>query len=141
TTNEMVATGTRDYSIGGSGYNAGFPVDYAGVLGLPNPFGARNWPAINNVGPGNYSAGLESSPMLAVSNYITFQDNVTKVVKKHELQFGFQYRLYDLPRGNPSTAGAFDAGTQAKSLYDGSSTPSSTLATPLTGAGIANLYL
>ena len=141
TTNEMVATGTRDYSIGGSGYNAGYPVDYAGVLGLPNPFGARNWPAINNVGPGNYAAGLESAPMLAVSNYITFQDNVTKVVRKHELQFGFQYRLYDLPRGNPSTSGAFDAGTQATSLYDRSSTASSPLALPLTGAGIANLYL
>jgi hypothetical protein len=42
TTNELVATGTRDYSIGGSGYNGGFPVDYAAELGLPNPFGARN---------------------------------------------------------------------------------------------------
>ena len=140
-TNEMVATGTRDYSIGGSGYNAGFPVDYASVLGLPNPFGGRNWPAINNIGPGNYSAALESSPMLAVSNYITFQDNVTKVVSKHELAFGFQYRMYDLPRANPSTSGAFDASTQATSLYDAASTPSNPLATPLTGSGLANLYL
>ena len=141
TTNEMVATATRDYAIGGSGYNAGFPVDFAGVLGLPNPFGARNWPAINNVGPGNYGAGLESAPMLAVSNYLTFQDNVTKVMGKHELQFGYQYRLYDLPRANPSTAGAFDAGTLATSQYDPASTPVSPLALPLTGAGIANLYL
>ena len=140
-TNEMVATGTRDYSIGGSGYNQGYPVDYAGVLGLPNPFGARNWPAINNIGPGNYSAGLESAPMLAISNYITFQDNVTKVVRRHELAFGFQYRLYDLPRGNPSTAGAFDAGTLATSLYDSTSTPSNPIAAPLTGSGLANFYL
>ena len=140
-TNEMVATGTRDYSIGGSGYNSGFPVDYAAELKLPNPFGGRNWPAINNIGPGNYSAGLESAPMLAVSNYITFQDNVTKVVGKHELAFGFQYRLYDLPRANPSTAGAFDTATAATSLYDPTSTPSNPIAAPQTGANIANFYL
>src|SRR5437016_2505493 len=139
--NQMVATGTRDYSIGGSGYNAGFPVDYAAVLGLPNPFGARNWPAISINSPGNYTAGLESSPMLAVSNYITFQDNVTKVVGKHELAFGFQYRLYDLPRANPSTSGAFDTATTATSLYDPASTPTNPLAAPQTGANIANFYL
>src|SRR5437763_15564926 len=110
-TNEMVATGTRDYSIGGSGYNAGFPVDFAAALKLPNPFGARNWPAINNIGPGNYSAGLESSPMLAVSNYITFPDNVTKVVGKHELVFGLQYRRYDMPRAHRSTTAAFGTAT------------------------------
>jgi hypothetical protein len=46
-TNEMVVTGTRDYKIGGSGYNAGFRVDFAAAMGLPNPFGGRNWPAIN----------------------------------------------------------------------------------------------
>jgi hypothetical protein len=98
TTNEMVATGTRDYSIGGSGYNAGFPVDYAGELGLPNPFGARNMPGLVIGSPGAYTAALESTPMYAISNYITFQDNVTKVVRKHELSFGYQYRLFDLPR-------------------------------------------
>jgi hypothetical protein len=140
-TNEIVATGTRDYSIGGSGYNAGFPVDYAGVLGLPNPFGARNWPAITNVGPGNYAAPLQSSPALSISNYITFQDNATKVVGKHELNFGYQYRLYDLPRANPSTAGPFDASTQATSLYDTASTAANPIARPFTGFGIANLYL
>jgi hypothetical protein len=140
-TNEMVATGTRDYKIGGSGYNAGYPVDYAAVLGLPNPFGARNWPAINNIGPGDYSAGLESTPFFQVVNYITFQNNATKVVRRHELSFGYQYRLYDLPRGNPPTAGAFDASTQATSLYDPTSTPSNPIARPFTGFGIANLYL
>src|SRR6185295_12622337 len=78
TTNEMVATGTRDYSIGGSGYNAGFPVDYAGTMGLPNPFGAKNFPSLNltntQLGSFNYTAPLTSTPMYAISNYITFQD-------------------------------------------------------------------
>ncbi|MGH9720559.1 MAG: carboxypeptidase regulatory-like domain-containing protein, partial [Bryobacteraceae bacterium] len=141
TTNEMVATGTRDYKIGGSGYNAGFPVDFAKELGLPNPFGARNWPAISSVGPGDYGAGLESTPFFQVVNYLTFQNNTTKVVRKHELNFGYQYRLDDLPRANFSTAGAFDAGTQATSAYDTASTPSNPLARPFTGFGIANLYL
>jgi hypothetical protein len=137
----MVATGTRDYSIGGSGYNAGWPVDYAAELGLPNPFGGRNWPAINNIGPGNYSANLESSPMLAVSNYLTYQDNATKVVGKHEFQFGFQYRLYDLPRGNPSTSGPFSPDTLGTAQYDSASTPVNPIARPFTGANIANFYL
>ncbi len=141
TTNEMVATGTRDYKIGGSGYNAGYPVDYAAVMGLPNPFGARNWPAITNVGPGNYGAGLQSSPFFQVVNYLTFQDNVTKVMGKHELHFGYQYRLDDLPKANPSTAGSFDAATQATSLYDTASTPANPISRPFTGFGIANLYL
>jgi hypothetical protein len=57
------------------------------------------------------------------------------------LAFGFQYRMYDLPRGNASTSGFFDAGTLATSLYDSTSTPSNPLAAPLNGAGIANFYL
>jgi hypothetical protein len=140
-TNEINVTGTRDYKIGGSGYNAGYPVDFANELGLPNPFGGRNWPAINNVGPGNYNFGLESTPFFQISNYLTLQDNATMVVKKHELSFGYQYRLYDLPIGTPPLAGAFDASTQATSLYDSSSTPQNPIASPLTGHGLANFYL
>jgi len=143
-TNEVVATGTRDYKIGGSGYNAGYPVNFAAELGLPNPFGARNWPAITSVGPGvtgEYGFGLESSPFFQIVNYVTFQDNATKVVRKHELNFGYHYRLYDMPRATPSTAGPFDAATQATSLYDPASTPVNPIARPFTGFGIANLYL
>jgi hypothetical protein len=140
-TNEINVTGTRDYKIGGSGYNAGYPVDFAAELGLPNPFGGRNWPAINNVGPGDYGFGLQSTPFFQISNYLTFQNNATMVVRKHELSFGYQYRLYDLPIGTPPLAGAFDASTQATSLYDRSSTPQNPIAAPQTGAGIANFYL
>jgi outer membrane receptor protein involved in Fe transport len=94
-----------------------------------------------NVGPGNYSAGLESTPFLQIVNYLTFQDNATKVKGKHELQFGYQYRLYDLPKANPPLAGPFDPSTQATSLYDPASTPSNPIARPFTGFGSANLYL
>jgi hypothetical protein len=144
TTNEMVVTGTRDYKIGGSGYNAGYPVDFAAELGLPNPFGARNWPAIQNFNfgvTGEYSAALNFAPFFQVVNYLTFQDNVTKIVKKHELSFGYQYRLYDMPRANPSTSGPFTADTQATSLYDSASTPQNPIAQPFTGHNLANLYL
>ena len=140
-TNEMNATATRDYKIGGSGYNEGYPVDFAKELGLPNPFGARSWPAITNVGPGNFNFNLESSPFFQISNYLTFQDNATMVVSKHELSFGYQYRLYDLPIGTPPLAGAFDVGTQATSLYDTTSTPQNPIAAPFTGANVANFYL
>src|SRR6185436_10913454 len=82
-----------------------------------------------------------STPFLQIVNYLTFQDNVTKVVGKHELAFGFQYRLYDMPKANPSTAGSFDTATSATSLCDPSSTPINPLSTPQTGANIANFYL
>ena len=140
-TNEMNATATRDYKIGGSGYNAGYPVDFAGALGLPNPFGGRTWPPISGVGPGNYNFGEAITPFFQISNYLTFQDNATKIVKKHELSFGYQYRLYDLPIGIPSMAGPFTADTQATSLYDPASTPTNPIATTFTGSGIANFYL
>ena len=145
-TNEMQTTGTRDIVVNGSGYNAGYPVDYAGVLGLPNPFvgptgspAGHTWPNISVSGLGSYTFPISENPNLLVTDSITFQDNVTKVVSKHELAFGFQYRFYDLPRGTYSSS-SFDSSTLATSLYDPAS-GAANQALPLTGADIANLYL
>ena len=64
---------------------------------------------------------------------MTFQDNATKVVGKHELAFGFQYRLYDCRARTPPTAGNLRHGDLATALYDPSSTPVNPIAAPLTG--------
>ena len=46
-TNELLINGSRDYHRRGSG---DFETNYAAALGLPNPFGAPNWPAITGTG-------------------------------------------------------------------------------------------
>ena len=52
----------------------------------------------------------------------TLQDNATKIRGKHEFQFGFQFKLEDVPKNVSPLAGGYDYGTLATSLYDPSST-------------------
>lgn len=143
-TNELLITGTRDFQRRGSG---DFQTNYAQtVLGLPNPFGAANWPTLTNTdlplgqsGSSGYSFGGEY--FYLVTNVFSAQDNATKIKGKHEMQFGFQYRSEFVPKSVLPTAGNFDFGTQATALYDPSSTAASPQALPLTGLGVANMYL
>ena len=55
---------------------------------------------------GNYNFGTDGLFTL-VTNFVTIQDNATKVLGKHELQFGFHSRLdrlEQLPGGLPERA-------------------------------------
>jgi hypothetical protein len=139
-TNEVLVSGLRDWHYRGAGDNQ---TNYAALLGLPNPFDARNWPTFDgmSLGSGNpYTLGGEQ-PFFLVSNFLTLQDNATKVKGKHEFQFGFQYRFEDIPKSIVSAAGSFNSASLATSLYDRSSTPQNPIAQPFTGHGITNLYL
>jgi hypothetical protein len=139
-TNEVLISGLRDWHNRGAGDNK---TNYAGMLGLPNPFSAVNWPTISGMGLGSaneYVLGGEQ-PFFLVSNFLTLQDNATKILGKHEFNFGMQYRFEDIPKSIVSAAGGFDVGTGATSLYDTTSTPQNPISTPFTGHGIANLYL
>jgi hypothetical protein len=137
-TNELLVNGSRDYHRRGSG---DFETNYASALGLPNPFQAANWPSITGTDlPGGYpfgSAGL----FWLVSNFGIIQDNATKIVGKHEFQFGFHARYEVIDKSSNSLAGGFDAGTLATAAYDTTSTASNALARPLTGFGLANFEL
>jgi hypothetical protein len=78
----------RDWHNRGAGDNK---TNYAALLGLPNPFGAVNFPTIDGMSLGNadpYVWGGEQ-PFFLVSNLITAQDNATKVVGKHEFSPDF----------------------------------------------------
>ena len=136
-TNELLVTGTRDYHQRGAG---DLKTDYAALLGLPNPFNARNWTPITGMNLGNFSLGGEA-PFWEISNFLTAQDNATKVSGKHEFQFGFHFRFEDLPKSIVSTAGPFSLNTLATSLYDPSSTSANPITRPFTGHEMANLYL
>src|SRR5215831_8358912 len=136
-TNELVLNASRDYQWRGSGDKH---TDYAGALGLPNPFKAANWPSFTGMGLGSYpfgSAGL----FWLVTNFGLLQNNATKIHGKHEFQFGFHARYEMIEKSSNSTSGAFDAGTLATSLYDPTSTAANPLAKPQTGFGLANFEL
>lgn len=139
--NEVLISGMRDWHNRGAGDNR---TNYAAQLGLPNPFGAVNFPVIDGMsldgGGSPYVWGGEQ-PFFLVSNLITAQDNATKIVGKHELSFGFQFRWEDVPKSIVSAAGNFNTGTLATSLYDQVSTPQNPISTPFTGHPMANLYL
>src|SRR6185503_8047694 len=74
-------------------------------------------------------------------NYGILQDNATKIHGKHSFEFGVGLRYEMIDRNANSTAGPFDAGTLATSLYNTASTAASPLAVNQTGFGLANLEL
>jgi hypothetical protein len=137
-TNEANITFTRDYQRRGTG---DYQTDYTRtLLGLPNPFNAPNFPTVNGLNLGTYEFGGDGIFYL-ISNYVTLQDNATKIKGKHEFQFGFQYRMEDIPKSVVPLAGGFSADTQATSLYDPTSQAANPISTPFTGNNIANMYL
>ena len=138
TTNEVIVTGTRDYQWRGTGDRK---TNYSrDLLGLPNPFQSPNWPTIDGTGLGNYAFGGDGLFYL-ISNYLTLQDNATRIVGKHEFQFGFHFRLEDIPKSTIPLSGGFSFATQSTSLHDPTSTPSNPIAREFTGHNMANMYL
>jgi len=130
-------TFSRDYQNRGTG---DYKTLYSTNLGLPNPFKAPNFPEITSLGLTNYQFGGDGIFYL-ISNYLTLQDNLTKIKGKHELQFGFQFRNEDIPKSSTSLSGGFNPGTFATSLYDTASTATNPIAASFTGSNLANLYL
>jgi len=142
-TNEVLVTGLRDWHQRGAGLD---PARFGGqdrtdtfaqMLGIPNPLNGVNWPNFSNLGFG--SAGGESSYYL-ISSFLTLEDNATKAIGKHDVQFGLQFRYEMTARNTPSTAG-IDVASMGTSLYDPASTKTSPQALPQTGYGWANLFI
>jgi hypothetical protein len=136
-TNELLLNVSRDYHRRGSG---DFHTNYAGALGLPNPFKAFNWPAISDLDLGAYPFGSQA-PFWLITNYGLLQDNATKIKGKHEFEFGFHVKIERIDKSADVNAGPYSAATLATALYDPSSTATNPLALPLTGFGLANLEL
>jgi hypothetical protein len=140
-TNEVLLNVSRDYHWRGSGDRH---TDYAGALGLPNPFDAFNWPSITDLGfansSGTYPYGSQA-PFWLITNYGLIQDNATKIHGAHEFQFGAGFRYEKIDKSSVANAGAYSANTLATSLYNPASTPQNPIATPQTGFGMANFML
>lgn len=119
-------------------YAGGDPtLDYSKTLGLPNSLGELGFPAVNGI-----TGGLATTQFIYGISQIesTIDENLTKIMGRHELQFGGRYRherIGYLP-SEYSTAVGFSA--EATALEDPSSGGSYT-ATPNTGHANGDFFL
>ncbi|MEK7408874.1 MAG: carboxypeptidase regulatory-like domain-containing protein [Acidobacteriota bacterium] len=138
--NELTASYSHAYRLSSTGDPA---VSYADQLGLPNPFRLKGYPFISEIGL-TPSAYLRANHTNVYDHaYYIFDDNATKVMGKHELQFGAHIRvdkLTTLPQQVFGT-GTTNFATPATALYDPASSRTAPLATTRTGHNIANMYL
>jgi hypothetical protein len=141
--NELLVAGR--YRVGGgyTGTSTEVKEDWYGKLGMPNPFGARDWPQFTDLGLGPTTYALVAPGTdRANETYYTVDDNITRIHGRHELQFGGHWRK-DQMNVHPNDSGLsrYTSATLATALYDPASTASAPVALPQTGYGIANMYL
>ena len=138
--NELLVSGARQKWFSGTGDPT---TKYSTALGLPNPLDVAGW-------PGLYDGGLQGRYYFETNNtqaspnfYAILESNSTKIVGRHELQFGFRHR-YDqlnLLPDQQQNQGNHSWNTGATSLYDPNSSRTNPLALPLTGDNQANQYI
>ncbi|MCZ2079279.1 MAG: TonB-dependent receptor [Bryobacteraceae bacterium] len=136
--NEVLVSGSTETWRSGTGDPN---TRWSDQLGIPNPNNVAGWPAL-------YSHGLdmdfetENTQTTPFAFYI-IDDNATKIVGRHELQFGFHYRwdkLDTLPE-QQYTQGQANGSSIFTSLYDPSTSPNNPLPTQQTGYNLASSYL
>lgn len=140
--NELLLSGTRTISSSGMG-NGDNSRLWATELGLPNPARQSGYPVIGSLGF-NGSNNFWNTPLVR-GEYFTFfvlDDNATKIVGKHEIQFGFHGRrdiLNYLPQQQRS-GGALTFPGVTTALYD-PAYPDRSIAMPNTGSALAAAFL
>jgi hypothetical protein len=114
--------------------------DWAGNLGLPNPFGANGWPTFYTY-EASYNGYLGWDADNLNDQHLTgfnVEDNVTKIKGKHSLKFGGKFRTeYNNIRELQQAQGSHTFAQDWTSLYD----PSSDWMVPYTGSGLAAMAL
>ena len=119
---------------------------YSTELGLPNPNGQPGYPVINNIGVGAGSSNYFQPQNWSMQyfNYFILDNNSTKLVGKHELQFGVHLRhdqLNYMPQ-QQRTAGSVTFAPNTTALYDpGASSAANRLAVQNTGHVAAAAFL
>ncbi len=123
----------------------GDSTNWAGQLGLPNPFGVTGWPTVYAAGSGDpfghmlYYGGWDGDNNHH-QNLTSFQidDNVTWVKGKHSVKFGFKGRQeYNNIEELQQAEGSHSFYGDWTQLYD----PSAQAAAPFTGTGFGSLLL
>jgi hypothetical protein len=136
--NEFLASGSRVAWR----TQCGEDIKYADQLGLPNPMNVIGWPTLSDTGLSGYDFG-GTNRRAGFLNYFILDNNSTKILGKHELDFGVHYR-YDQMNTLPAqqqVQGSHSWGTGATSLYDPKSSVTNPLPTALTGHNLANQHV
>lgn len=95
---------------------------YADELGLPNPNSTAGYPVVNNIGVGT-GRGNYFQPVnwnISYFNYFVLDNNTTKIIGRHELQFGGHFRhdqLNYMPQ-QQRTAGSLSYVANTTALID-----------------------
>ncbi len=121
--------------IGEHNYAGGTPnADFEKELGLPNNFGEPGFPEIT----GNFAefGGTQFQYSVTTTTYDA-DENLTKTLGKHQLQFGGRYRFEHFGSVPDEVKDAFEFGDYATALLN-PSTYTSSAATAYTGSGQAN---
>ncbi len=146
---ETLINNSWDHTESGGAGNQN--VDYASQLGLPNPFGQTSFPGIfgaTQPGVGNqqgsdlmnfYYGSFRSNSQIITG----IDENLSKIIQRHQLQFGGRYRherisiLPDQAAAEQTTFG----GNGTALVNPGTIASSSFTATPFTGLAIADFFL
>ena len=138
--NEVLVSGSGETWYSGTGDPN---TRWSQQLGIPNPLNNPGWPALYSLGSmsGWYfeTENTQTTPFA----FLIFDDNATKIVGRHELQFGFHYRWdkLDTTPEQQYTQGEGIGSSIFTSLYDPASARTNPLMAPLTGDATAATYL
>lgn len=139
--NELLVSGNRELAYNGTG---DANRKYADELGLPNPMNTAGWPGIYYTGlaADAYYFETQNTSYAAFTNLV-IDNNTTKIVGRHEFQFGGHYR-YDqlnyLPE-QQQVAGSHSFASGGTGLYDPSSSRTSPLGAAMAGHNMANMFI
>jgi hypothetical protein len=137
---ESVATWTRiNWQYSENQPNA--TQDISAQLGTPNPFKVGGAPYLNNFGYGSPQVFAGVVPRTALTKIYSGEQNYTKVIRTHQLEFGWRFRqeyLDTVPDHPDQSDLYFDS--FATSVYD-PATGAAWGALPYTGANSANFFL
>lgn len=115
--------------------------DVSAMLGTPNPFKVDGAPYLNNFGYGAPSVFAGVVPRTAFTKIYNVEQNYAKVIRTHQLEFGWRFRqeyLDTVPDRPDQSDLYFDS--LATSIYD-PNTGGAWGAVPQTGANTANFFL
>lgn len=108
--------------------------DWAGILALPNPFGAQGWPTI---GAGNFGWDSDNKKDERLTAH-GIESNSTWIRGRHSVKFGGKVRYeYNNVRELQQTQGSHTFGNAWTANYD----PGADTAVPFTGDGLASMAL
>jgi len=138
--NELLVTATRTRFDVATGDPTRM---YDSELGLPNPFNVKQWPGLYDLGFGGDYLFETQNGNGFYALYTILDDNATKIIGRHELQFGFHFRAdqMNLLPQQQQGAGSFSWDSLGTSLYDPATPRNNPSAVPFTGDMFANLYL